>query len=80
MSKYWDEITRINEKQRKKGLNEYGQTLEDNKELTTVETLEMLEEEMVDALNYIEKLKELLKSDKTETSDLLKLLSQYLRY
>lgn len=80
MSKYWEEISRINEKQRRKGLNEYGQTLEDNKDLTTVETLEMLEEEMVDALNYIEKLKELLKSDETETSDLLKLISQYLRY
>ena len=80
MSTYWKEITRINEKQQRKGLHEYGQTLEENKELTVVETLTMLEEELVDALNYIEKIKDLLQSNETLTGDLLKLFANYLRY
>ena len=80
MVSYWDKITAINSKQKSKGIKEYGQTLEDNKELTVSETLTMLEEELIDALNYIEKVKDLLQSDETLTSDLLKLFANYLRY
>ena len=80
MVSYWDKITAINSKQQTKGIKEYGQTLEDNKELTVTETLTMLEEELIDALNYIEKVKDLLQSDETLTSDLLKLFANYLRY
>ena len=80
MVSYWDKITAINSKQKSKGIKEYGQTLEDNKELTVTETLTMLEEELVDALNYIEKIKDLLQSNETLTGDLLKLFANYLRY
>lgn len=80
MVSYWDKITAINSKQQSKGIKEYGQTLEDNKELTVSETLTMLEEELVDALNYIEKVKDLLQSNETLTGDLLKLFANYLRY
>ena len=80
MVSYWDKITAINSKQQSKGIKEYGQTLEDNKELTVTETLTMLEEELVDALNYIEKVKDLLQSNETLTGDLLKLFTDYLRY
>lgn len=80
MLTYWKNISEINEKQRTKGIKEYGQTLEENKELSVVETLTMLEEELVDALNYIEKVKDLLQSNETLTGELLKLFCQYLRY
>ena len=80
MVSYWDKITAINSKQQSKGIKEYGQTLEENKELSVSETLTMLEEELVDALNYIEKVKDLLQSNETLTGDLLKLFANYLRY
>ena len=80
MDNFWNRITQINNKQRAKGIREYGQTLEENDDLTVVETLTMIEEELVDALNYIEKVKELLQSNETLTGDLLKLFVNYLRY
>ena len=80
MVSYWDKITAINSKQQSKGIKEYGQTLEENKELSVSETLTMLEEELVDALNYIERVKDLLQSNETLTGDLLKLFANYLRY
>lgn len=57
-SKYWANITRIFKKQQEKGIKTYGQILEDNADLTAAETLVMLQEELIDALMYIEKLKE----------------------
>lgn len=54
---YWDNICKIAEKQRQKGLDTYGQGLEDNKELSFNERIEYLEEELVDALMYLEHLK-----------------------
>ena len=80
MVSYWDKITAINSKQQSKGIKEYGQTLEENKELSVSETLTMLGEELVDALNYIERVKDLLQSNETLTGDLLKLFANYLRY
>lgn len=55
---YWDNITQIYEKQRDKGIKEYGQTLEANYKLSIEERLSMLEEELVDALMYSEHIKE----------------------
>lgn len=60
MGKYWRRVTAIFERQRDKGVREYGQTLEDNTGLSPLERLEMLEEELVDALVYIEHLKEVI--------------------
>lgn len=57
VKKYWDNITRIYERQRDKGVRQYGQTLEENKGLSTLDRIEMLEEELVDALMYLEHLK-----------------------
>ena len=54
---YWDNICKIAEQQRKKGLTEYGKGLEDNTELSTDERIKMVEEEMVDALMYLEHLR-----------------------
>ena len=55
---YWKNITEIYSKQRAKGIKTYGQTLEQNTSLTTEERLTMIEEELIDALMYIEHLKE----------------------
>ena len=54
---YWDNICEIAEQQRQKGLTEYGKGLEDNIELSTDERIKMVEEEMVDALMYLEHLR-----------------------
>lgn len=54
---YWDSICKIAEQQRQKGLKEYEQGLEDNTELSTDERIKMVEEEMVDALMYLEHLR-----------------------
>lgn len=54
---YWDNISKIQRKQTEKGLKTYGQVLEDNTELSTEEVLTYLEEELIDALMYIEHIK-----------------------
>ena len=54
---YWDNICKIARQQRDKGLKEYGQGLEDNTDLSTDERIKMVEEEMVDALMYLEHLR-----------------------
>lgn len=57
---YWERITKMYEKQRRKGIETYGMTLEQNTALNTLERLEYLEEELIDGLMYIEHLKEKL--------------------
>jgi hypothetical protein len=59
---YWERICRMAEKQRAKGINTYGQGLEDNP-MEIIERLEYLEEELIDGLYYIEHIKEWLKDD-----------------
>lgn len=59
----WRSITKIYEKQYKKGLKEYGRTLEENNDLSVEELLLMALEETVDASLYIAKAFELLKKD-----------------
>lgn len=61
MTDYWKNITEIKNKQTEKGLKEYGQTLEENKSIPTIERITMVEEEMVDALMYLEHLKASIK-------------------
>ena len=57
---YWDNICKMQEGQTAKGLATYGQTLEENTELSMTERLTYLEEELIDALMYIEHIKVLL--------------------
>lgn len=54
---YWDNICAMQKKQTEKGIKTYGQTLEQNKSLTPLQRLEYLEEELIDALMYIEHIK-----------------------
>lgn len=54
---YWDRITRLAEKQREKGLETYGQGLEDNQS-HVFDRLNHIEEELIDALMYLEWLRE----------------------
>ena len=56
---YWGEICKIQGRQTEKGVRTYGQRLEDNKSLTPLQRLEYLEEELIDALMYIEHIKAL---------------------
>ena len=54
---YWENITSISNRQRAKGIKTYGYGLEDNP--TEVLTrIEYIEEELIDALMYLEWLKE----------------------
>lgn len=57
--KYWNNICEIQKAQRAKGLNKYGTTLEANP-MDIRTRLQYLEEELVDALMYIEHIKEAL--------------------
>lgn len=54
---YWARVTEVYRHQRNKGLAKYGFPLEDNS-ASIVERLNHIEEELVDALMYIEWLKE----------------------
>ena len=57
---YWDRITAIAERQREKGIAEYGQGLEDNAK-DDATRITYLEEELVDGLMYCERIKDRLK-------------------
>ena len=57
MNKYWDRITEIAQKQTEKGLVKYGNGLESNVCMDVLERIQMIEEELVDALFYLEHLK-----------------------
>lgn len=61
--KYWDNITAMAEAQRIKGLQTYGQTLEENKALNMEERITMLQEELIDALMYLEHIKEAARNE-----------------
>ena len=58
---YWERITQISNAQREKGIAEYGQGLEDFQTPDPVERIQYIEEELIDALMYLEWLKEGLK-------------------
>lgn len=57
---YWKHIEDIATRQRLKGVTKYNRGLEDNP-MVIRERLEYLEEELIDALFYIEHIKEFLK-------------------
>jgi hypothetical protein len=54
---YWENITRMAERQRAKGIRTYGCGLEDNS-ADILTRIEYLEEELIDALMYLEWIKE----------------------
>lgn len=58
--KYWYKITKIYKYQRQKGIGIYGKTLEENTACIE-DRLTYLEEEMVDALMYVEWIKDRIK-------------------
>lgn len=51
---YWDNISQIEAKQTAKGVEEYGQTLEQNQIPAVLDRITYIEEELVDALKYLE--------------------------
>jgi uncharacterized protein (DUF2164 family) len=56
---YWENICKLQDKQRKKGIETYGQGLEDNHQPVSVR-IQHIEEELIDALMYLEWLKDKL--------------------
>jgi hypothetical protein len=62
---YWDRITALADKQRKKGIDTYGQGIESNPE-DVLTRIRYIEEELIDALMYLEWLKEGLTRDRKE--------------
>lgn len=62
---YWERICKLSERQREKGMKTYGKGLEDNP-LSIVERITYLEEELIDALMYIEHIKAYLEDSENE--------------
>lgn len=60
---YWENICKIQQQQTQKGLQKYGQVLEQNKSLTKQERIRHLQEELIDALMYTEHLLTELKDE-----------------
>lgn len=56
-NEYWMNICKMNARQETKGLEKYGEPLEENTTLTTVQRIEHLQEELIDGLKYCEHLK-----------------------
>lgn len=54
---YRDNIIAMIDRQRDKGLSKYGEVLEDNVTLTVDQRLEHIQEELIDALMYVEHLR-----------------------
>lgn len=66
LNPYWERITAISQRQRAKGIRTYGQGLEANR--AAIETrLEYIQEELIDALMYIEWVKDGLKDGEKES-------------
>ena len=53
---YWERVCALSERQREKGMKTYGKGLEDNP-LAILERITYLEEELIDALMYMEHIK-----------------------
>lgn len=65
---YWRHICGINARQEAKGRAKYGQSLEENTTLSTVQRIEHAQEELIDALKYLEHLKAVA-TDKLTAND-----------
>nr|WP_302596960.1 nucleoside triphosphate pyrophosphohydrolase family protein [uncultured Cellulosilyticum sp.] len=59
MVNYWSNICKMQQKQTQKGIEKYGQILEENLELSWEERLTYLQEELIDGLMYLEHAKTL---------------------
>lgn len=57
---YWERITQMADRQREKGISTYGQGLEQNIVPDALKRIEYIQEELIDALMYMEWLKEKL--------------------
>lgn len=60
---YWERICKLSERQRAKGMETYGQGLENNP-AALVERINHLEEELIDSLYYLEWIKEKLTEER----------------
>lgn len=65
---YRDAIVELIDQQRAKGLKKYGETLEDNVTLNNEQRIEHAQEELIDALQYLEHLKQ-TQRDKLTVAD-----------
>lgn len=64
---YWQNICEIQRQQTEKGIKKYGDVLENNPtNLSIIERLTYLEEELIDGLMYVEHIKLLLKNEELE--------------
>ena len=55
---YWVNICKMNARQESKGMEKYGEPLEENTTLTTTQRIEHAQEEAIDLLKYLEHLKQ----------------------
>lgn len=55
---YWVNICKMNAHQESKGMEKYGEPLEENTTLTTTQRIEHAQEEAIDLLKYLEHLKQ----------------------
>ena len=60
---YWGRITQMADRQREKGISTYGQGLEQFTTPDALKRIDYIQEELIDALMYLEWLKDILKGD-----------------
>ena len=60
---YWRRITQMADRQREKGIKTYGQGLEQFTTPDALKRIEYIQEELIDALMYLEWLKDILKGE-----------------
>lgn len=72
---YWANICKINEHQESKGKSKYGESLEENTTLSTIQRIEHLQEELIDGLKYAEHLK-LAATDTMSANDYQRMASR----
>lgn len=65
---YWERITQMSDRQREKGIKTYGQGLELFTTPDAVKRIEYIQEELIDALMYLEWLKEKLKGEDADAA------------
>ena len=61
---YWNNICKIAQRQRNKGLDTYGQGLEGNTKPGIIERISYYQEELIDALMYSEWIKDAIFKEK----------------
>ena len=60
---YWRRITQMSDRQREKGIQTYGQGLEQFTTPDALKRIEYIQEELIDGLMYLEWLKDILKGE-----------------